>query len=56
MSNVIDWCVGVLHGLARFLLAVLLPAYLEHRLNKSWIVVALVGMLLGITLYAYFYW
>lgn len=56
MSNVIDWCVGVLHGLARYLLEVLLPAYLEHRLNKPWIVVILVITLLGITLYAYFYW
>lgn len=56
MSNVIEWCVGVLHGLARYLLEVLLPAYLEHKLDKTWIVLVLLFTLLGITLYAYFYW
>ncbi|MFN4237048.1 MAG: hypothetical protein ACK4FZ_07385 [Vogesella sp.] len=43
-------------ALARYLLMVLLPACLEHKLGKPWIVVVLVNTLLGITLYACFYW
>jgi hypothetical protein len=56
MSNLIEWCLGVLHWLARYLLEVLLPAFIEHKLGKPWIVIVLVMLLIGVTLYCYFYW
>jgi hypothetical protein len=55
MSDVMEWCLGVLRWLARYLLEMVLPAYLEYRLSKPWTAIVLVMLLVGVTLYCYFF-